>query len=332
MTKVIELKDKIFKFCSAYEIYLVPAGKFILALTLFCFINGSIGFMAKISTLPVALLLALVCCLFPLGMTMMVAGGLVLANLYVLSLEVALMALLIFMVIYFLYFRFTPKDGVFTLLTPILFKLNIPYILPVSTGLFRNAYSVISVICGTVAFYFIDGIYQNVSTLVAEGTQSEKMTVTATQLLSNKEMYLTIGVFVITSAVVYIIRRLSIDHAWKIAVISGILIQISGLLAGYMVFSISGRTAVMIVGNIVSLLIGFVLEFIFLGLDYERTERVQFEDDEYYYFVKAVPKKMISSADKQVKQFSFERKKQELKEDSRRKIAEELEIDEELLR
>ena len=330
MTRLIELKDKVRKFCGAYENYLLPVIRFLLAFILFCIINNSIGFITKISTVSSAAIIALVCCLFPYGMTIFVAECLIVANLYVLSLEVALIALLIFLVVYFIYFRFSPKDGLFVLLTPILFKLNIPYVLPMATGLLRNIYSVVSVICGTVAFYFINGISQNVSVLTAEGGKSEKMTVTATQLLSNKEMYLTIAVFLVASIVVYVIRRLSIDHSWKIALISGTLIQISGLLAGYLLFSISGKTAIMIVGNILSLLIGFVLEFIFLGLDYERTERVQFEDDEYYYFVKAVPKKMISSANKQIKEFGTVHR--DMKAESRKKIAEELEIDEDLLR
>lgn len=331
MTKLIELKDKVCKFCSAHEIYLVPIIKFLLAFALFSIINSNIGFMTKISTVPIALLLSLICCLFSYSMTLFVAMILVLANLYVLSWEVALVALLVFVMIYFLYFRFVPKDGIFVLLTPILFKLNIPYVLPMAAGLLRNVYSIISVICGTIAFYFIDGVCQNTSTLTADVGMIERMALTATQLLNNKEMYLTIGIFTITTIVVYVMRRLSMDHAWKIAIISGILIQISGILAGYMIFSISGKTMNMIIGNLISLLIGFVLEFIFFGLDYERTERVQFEDDEYYYFVKAVPKKMISSADKKVKLFGTAHKKENVKEDSRKKIARELDIDENLL-
>ena len=47
----------------------------------------------------------------------------------------------------------------------------------------------------------------------------------------------------------------------------------------------------LIVGNIISLLIAFILQFLFMNLDYARTERVQFEDDDYYYYVKAVPRK-----------------------------------------
>ena len=43
------------------------------------------------------------------------------------------------------------------------------------------------------------------------------------------------------------------------------------------------------------------LEVIFFSVDYSRTENVQFEDDEYYYYVKAVPKVGVQMPEKQVK-------------------------------
>ena len=90
----------------------------------------------------------------------------------------------------------------------------------------------------------------------------------------------------------------------------------------------------MILGNIGAAAIGFVLEFLFMDLDYSRTERVQFEDDDYYYYVKAVPKKMVSGMDKSIKQYNgnspFDKKHLENKV-SRKEIAEELDIDEDLL-
>ena len=46
----------------------------------------------------------------------------------------------------------------------------------------------------------------------------------------------------------------------------------------------------MIVSALVGLLVTLTAEFLAVGLDYPRTEKVQFEDNEYYYFVKAVPK------------------------------------------
>lgn len=343
MTKIIEIKDKVFRFCAEYDSYLKYLYKFLAAFILFNVINGSIGFMEKISTMPIALLLALICCLLPQSVTILAAGLLVLLNLYALSLEVALVAFLIFALLFLLYFRFAPQDGMLFILTPIFFKLGIPYILPIGTGLLRKAYSVTAVVCGTIAFYFVDGIHQNITTLgdaVAggDGGTNVKITVTIGQLLGNKEMFLAVGIFALSAIMVSIIRKLSVDNAWKIAIISGVLVQISGLFAGYLLFNMSDKTAGMIIGNVIAMVLGFVIEFLFMDLDYERTERVQFEDDDYYYFVKAVPKKMVTSTEKTVKHFgpSFmekrnERKKEEIKADSKKLIAEELDIDEDLL-
>ena len=93
---------------------------------------------------------------------------------------------------------------------------------------------------------------------------------------------------------------MSIANAWQIAIASGILFETIGLIAGYMLLGISGKTVSVLVGNVISLLIAFVIQFLFFNLDYSRTERLQFEDDEYYYYVKAVPKAVVSGTNKQV--------------------------------
>jgi len=43
------------------------------------------------------------------------------------------------------------------------------------------------------------------------------------------------------------------------------------------------------------------------GVDYGRTENVQFEDDEYYYYVKAVPKMTVAVQAKTVKRINSQR-------------------------
>ena len=57
----------------------------------------------------------------------------------------------------------------------------------------------------------------------------------------------------------------------------------------------------MIFSGILGVVIGLFLEVIFFSVDYSRTENVQFEDDEYYYYVKAVPKVGVQMPEKQVK-------------------------------
>ena len=59
-----------------------------------------------------------------------------------------------------------------------------------------------------------------------------------------------------------------------------------------------------ILSAVLSLIIGFVLEFAVLGVDYSRSEKTQFEDDEYVYYVKAVPKSYVAQKEKSIKTIS----------------------------
>lgn len=350
MTNLLEIKDRLIRFYSKYETYLFPVVKFIVAIVLFTVINMNIGFMEKISRFPIALILALVCAILPVNATIWLTAFVVLADMYALSMEVAVTTLVLFAALFFLYFRFAPKDGFAAVLTPVCFKLNIPYVMPIGCSLLRDAYSVVAIICGTVIYYFLDGIHQNSGTLknvVADGetaATTSKFDISVGQLLSNKEMYLVIAIFTITAIVVYLVRRLEVEHAWTLAIISGVLIEVVGLFAGYLVLNVSGKTLGLLIGNILSLLISFVIQFLFMNLDYARTERVQFEDDDYYYYVKAVPKKMVAVKEVTVKHFGntasmgkrIDRSKRTLtpeeEETSRKVIAKELDIDEDLLK
>ena len=54
----------------------------------------------------------------------------------------------------------------------------------------------------------------------------------------------------------------------------------------------------------VSLLIAMIVEFFAFSVDYSRTEYTQFEDDEYYYYVKAVPKACVTTSERSIKKIN----------------------------
>lgn len=332
MTTILELKEKMIRFYGRYEVYITPIVKFAVAFLIFCMINGNIGYMKSISRMPIALILALLCSILPAAGTIFLAAMVILADMYALSIEVCLVALILFVLIFFLYFRFAPQNGVSVLLTPICFKLNIPYVMPVGMGLLTEIYSVFALICGTVVYFFLHGVKENAALLGAAAEESaetnSKIVIALNQLLGNKEMFLVIGIMTAALIIVYFVRRMSIENAWQIAIISGVLFETVGMIAGYMMLGISGKTIPVLVGNIISAVIGLVLQFLFFNLDYSRTERLQFEDDEYYYYVKAVPKAYVPETDKKVKRFGGKDDKERL---TKKQFARELDIDEDLL-
>ena len=287
--------------------------------------------MEKISSTPIALILALICSILPVGGIVFIGSVLILADMYALSLEVCIVALILFILIYILYFRFSPKNEYGVFLTPICFGLNIPFVMPVGMGLLRELYSMFSMVCGIILYFFLNGVKQNATTLGGvdeKEAATSKIVVALNQLLGNREMYLVLAIMVVTLVIVYIIRRMSIEHAWAVAIIFGILFEAVGMIAGDMVLGISGKTVTILVGSIISCVIAFVIQFLFFNLDYSRTERLQFEDDEYYYYVKAVPKAIVAGTDKKVTRFGGKEEQDRM---TKKRFAEEMEIDEDLL-
>ena len=56
-------------------------------------------------------------------------------------------------------------------------------------------------------------------------------------MVQNHRMWVTAAVFVLTTIIVYAIRRLAISNAWLLAIIAGTLTEVIGLTAGSSRFS-----------------------------------------------------------------------------------------------
>ena len=62
-----------------------------------------------------------------------------------------------------------------------------------------------------------------------------------------------------------------------------------------------------LLGSVLALVVGKVFEFFCFSIDYSRIENVQFEDDEYYYYVKAIPKMTVAAPEKTVKKINAQK-------------------------
>ena len=311
MTTLLVAKQYIKNFINKYEIYLKPLMKLILALASLMMINSRVGYMHRLDNISIVLIVALMCSFMPMNFIVFVSAAFIMMHFYALSLECAAVTLVLFIVMFLLYFRFSPRDTLVVVLLPMCFVLKIPYVIPLAMGLIGTPASVVSVGCGVIVSYLIG--YVADSTTVLSGMEAEDITTrfrfVIDGLLDNKEMILTIVAFAVTIIVVYLIRRLSIDYAWTIAMIAGAIVNVMILLVGDLMFDTNVSIAGIFVGTIFSVLIVKVLEFFVFHLNYSRVEKVQFEDDEYYYYVKAVPKITVATPAKTVKRINTPRKR-----------------------
>ena len=121
------------------------------------------------------------------------------------------------------------------------------------------------------------------------------------QSLTNKEMWVMVIAVAVSLLIVYAVRTRSVDHAWKIGSVSGAIIAIVIGAAGNITLDAHLSYGTLVGSGVAAILVGLVLEFLFFSVNYSRTERMQFEDDEYYYYVKAVPKIVVSAPEMSVK-------------------------------
>ncbi len=311
MTTLLVAKQILMIFYSKYEVYITPLLKFLLAFVSLLVINSHLGYMAGLNRMAIVLIIALMCSFMPMNFIVVVAALFVILHLYSLSLECAVVIGVGFLLMFLLYLRFSPKDTLVVVLTPICFLLKIPYVIPISMGLVGTPASAVSVGCGVISYYMLHYATQNVSVI---GAMSEEETVARFKLiidglLNNKEMAVTVVAFAITVILVYLIRRMSMDYAWTIAMAAGAIADLVVLLIGDLMFETNISIMGVIMGTIAAFLLTVVLQFFVFNVDYSRTEKVQFEDDEYYYYVKAVPKVTVSRPEKKVKQINSQRGK-----------------------
>ena len=294
------------EFYAKYDIYIIPAVKFILAMAVFFTINSQIGFMEKITSPVISVLLALLCSFLPVNMIAVFGSLLMCVHAFALSLEVFAMTAGLLLIMYLLYFRVAPGQGYVLVLMPLAFLLQIPYVIPLVLGLVGGPVCAVPMAFGTMLYYLMYYMKTNETMLSSTETEgmASRLTYLVENVLNNKTVILTVLVFAVVLMIVYAIHRLSADHAWHIAIGAGAVTNIVLFLVGALVMQVKVPIIQLILGTLVSIVIAMAVEFFVFSVDYSRTEYTQFEDDEYYYYVKAVPKMSIAVSDKQVKRIN----------------------------
>ncbi|MBE5839829.1 hypothetical protein SAMN02910275_00440 [Butyrivibrio sp. INlla18] len=306
MTSLLELKQYIKKFYIKNETYITYIWKFLLALVSILMINGKLGYMNSLNNFAIVMMAALLCAILPANFIVFIAAVFILGHLYALAPECAMIAAIIFVLMFLLYFRFSPKDTLAVLLTPIFYFLHIPFVMPLAMGLLGTPASAVSVAFGVVISFVISYFSSNAATFGSDGVveAANEFHSILSGLIGNKTMIVMIVAFAITVVIVYMIRRSSADNSWKIAIACGAISLIICILIGSLVCDADISIIGVIFGTIFSALLMLVVEFFSFSLDYSRTEKVQFEDDEYYYYVKAVPKVTVSTPERKVKKIN----------------------------
>ncbi|KIR02930.1 hypothetical protein P261_01745 [Lachnospiraceae bacterium TWA4] len=281
-------------------------GKFALCLWTFLYISSVLNYNEKLSSILLIVGISLVCSCLPINLLPLLAGVFVLGELSSLSLEITLVVGLIFVVMLLIYSIFLPEYMYILVLVPLLFSIKVPYILPLMLGIIGNLGTIIPLMLGVFVRYLIVYIAGNATVLVDTNSigRLEKYMLLINGIIGNSMMFAVIIAFALSMIAVMVISRLTVVYSSVISVSIGVVIELIILLGADILGGSFTRTITPLgvtFGCIISGILVLIYRTVIYTVDYRRIETVEFEDDDYYYYVKAVPKINVSKSDMQVK-------------------------------
>lgn len=304
MTTLWTFRDNAKTIYSRYDYIFTPILKFILSFLVIMNINSRTGYMTILNHFFVVFLLSFVCAFLPVEFLAGVSFLVLIGQSFKTSIDACLVGVALVLIFYCGYMRFVPKTGIFVFLVPIFQMLHLTYGIPVLFGFLFGPSAMIPIAFGLIISSYETELAELVNVLAKVSEDEE--TIQGFQyiigaLISNKQMILTILVFAVVIMITYLIYRLPFEHSWIVSFFVGGILNIVLFLLGSVMFLVEVDIMPVLLGSIVSILAAVVIQFFKGVLDYQRTELLQFEDDDYYYYVKAIPKLSISEKKENIK-------------------------------
>lgn len=290
--RILEIRGKSRRFYQKYERFITPVLKFVYYLICALTISSNIGFNKRLASIGVSIGLGLLGAFLPSVVMIILFITVVLIHIYSESVVLAAFAVLVLVVLFCFMARLSEKYGYAMVGIPVLYSFHMPCLIPMLLGLTASPIAILPTTCGIIIYYMLRvfkaaAITENVGNL---DDVLELYIGVMDEFVGNKEMYATIAVFALIITAMWIIRKLQFEFVFEISVAVGGLINMIGFLVVYLVLGVGDKISSMFFGTICATLVVFAAQFFMRVLNYAAVEEVQFEDDDYYYYVKAIPK------------------------------------------
>lgn len=278
---------------------------------------------------PLVIVLSLFCGFIPDMAVLCVAVAAMIAEVASASI-ISAVALFIFVVIYFLLFgRFADRQSYIVFLIPVLWEMNLAYTVPVIAALFFTPAMIPACVVGILIRYFLAGVKQYF--LISQSAVDTGNTMAGLQYIfdhiaKNREMVMYMLTFSVAYLLVFAVRKGRYNHASQIGIFVGLVVCMAGVISGDIFWSVDTDIKRLLLGVTASALIAYIVQFFRMSLDYTGIRKLQFEDDEYFYYVKAVPKLKVTVVDKTVTRIEEEKDKDvlDLKDEIEKVLGEDL--------
>ena len=310
MMNLLIIRESICNFCQRFDRIVTPVIKFLYTIIVFLSWKQLFGYQEALYQWPVMLCVAFVCAFVPSSVVFVLSGILACVDTLQLNMEVTLLLLGFYLVVYLLYMRLVPKKSWIMVIAPI-FMIRFPFFLPLLVAVVAGPAGIVPALCGIIIYYFSLHAHELEPLLTAAVNDNKvsPLQYLIDNMVADSEMLLYMVIFAVVIMVTYLFYQSAIRHSSSVAVVVGSLLMLIAMLTGSMLLDDEMNIAKVIVGCVLAGVFAQILCFFRKVVDYSRIETVQFEDDDYYYYVKAVPKITVTKKDINIQKINVRQSK-----------------------
>lgn len=291
MLSILKFRQDLHEFYKKNNRVITLVLKGIATLVLFLSLNSLYNCTDK-KMLAVAIGFAVICTVLPVQYIYLASSVITAIHLWQISWDIAAFFAVAVFISWVFVCRALPKAGLVIAFTPFLFVIKIPFLVPLLVGMLANVFGIGAMVFGIV-FYYLGAYSSNILALTSSSAASDYILATQAVMAAfaaDKELLLILIACVIGAVVTYILCHQSFDYSWYIGSLCGGLAGLVACFAGSIMFEAKVAHLSYVWTIPVAVGIACLIQFLRCIVDYSGVEYVEFEDDEYYYYVKAVPK------------------------------------------
>ena len=305
MNQLVRAKDYIRAFFEKYGKYLDWVLRFVFAMILYMVIIFMTGYRSAVSSPFIAVLLAAIAAFLPPGMTSVIACALIVVEMTAVSIEMAAVSMIFISVMLLMYYVFRMGDS-FLMSASLLFCLFRMPALILPMALLFPPLKIIPVIFGIVLYGIIIVVRKDFSVLASRSslTLAGRINLFLGDFFTNERLLLVLLAVVLSMLVIYAFRVSRLNKAAMVSMIVGDVLFGSIMIFGNHFMNAGISYSMLALSLVLNAVMAFVIITFRFNFDYKRAEDVQFEDDDYYYYVKAIPKTRVSMSERRVENIS----------------------------
>ncbi len=307
MKEIFQIRETLIIFYKKNEKWIIPVIKFLIGILVFTLVN-KLNYIKEFNQVPIIILMGILTTILPLSLIVFLIIGMIVTQLVYLSIELAVIVGIILLCFLFFYIRIFPKESLLIFAIILAYYFKVPYLVVLVSAISFGVSAIAPIALGTFIWYslpIIKELSKVGGTTIEELAKADLLEIPSTfaniymyvinSIKADQTWVISIIIFAMVIFIMYIISFLQIDYSFYIAIGVGAVLNIISFMISTVIIDTNISILEVIVFTLLSTILACIIQFFTRILDYSSAERVQFEDDDSYYYVKIIPKVSISN-------------------------------------